>query len=208
MGFPTLAIWNRYWSWPCVCSRHCSFQSFRVVLFLALGSLLIHVCVYVCVYPILRCILNWVLNGDCLQTPRVLSLCSTLPYSGLQTLAAQGNCQAHLGFPLPVLHARNFLQAVKLGQWLAHLISFPPLRDHGPLFSYILCLVNLCFICIVWCFHCFGHESKSRPCYSISANSTSAHPLSKSRSPHNSIKFLLVKTSHMAPLGYNRGGEI
>ena len=88
MGFSTLAIWNRYWSWPCVCSRHCSFQSFRVVLFLALGSLLIHVCVYVCVYPILRCILNWVLNGDCLQTPRVLSLCSTLPYSGLQTLAA------------------------------------------------------------------------------------------------------------------------
>lgn len=80
-------------------------------------------------------------------------------------------------------------------------------KDHSPLFSDVLCLETHCFIYIVWCFSRFGCEGNSSPCYSI-LMSRSAHSLFRNPSPYNFTEFLLVKTSHMAPLGYKRGGEI
>lgn len=140
----------------------------------------------------------WPVHSSCLDFPRLPA-----PYSQFGDTVG-----LTLDSPSLCCTPETFFTEWSVDNDRAHLISFPPLRGHCLLFSYVLCLVNLCFIYIFCCFSCSGHEDKSRPCYSISANSRSACPLSKSRSPHNSINFLLVKTSHMTPLGYNRGGDI
>jgi hypothetical protein len=94
-----------------------------------------------------------------------------------------------------IVHTRNFLHAVCLDYHKTHLFS---LHSGTTALGFLMsCLGNHYLKCIAWCFSCLMHEGKSCSCYSSFTTSRDAcPPLSRPR-PHNSIHFVLARTSFM-----------
>lgn len=145
----------------------------------------------VCYFPHRHELINilcWILKGDLPQIRGVLSLCSFLLLS--HHTCANSSCLRFHRFLASSLQCRKWVELclgssslclnletlmVGRGNGRAHLVYFPSLRDHCPLWPHVQGLENNHFMYLV-CFvvvFLISRRGKSNPFYSIFARSRS-----------------------------------